>query len=204
MAASGSAVASARASSAARVGVVEVQILEAARWPGSTPGRRPRSDCTGRTTRGRRWSARGRRGSARPAGGRGRVVARLDFRDASAAIEVKRRRRLAIEELEAGDHPVVGGRDLLDLQGRSSRAPSPVRLVDRSGRALAVGDGLDQIAGPEGHVAAGEDAGRRGGERRRDRPGSPRPASARRRPPASGTRDRPAGRSRGCTRPPRA
>ena len=37
-------------------------------------------------------------------------------------------------------------------------------LVDGASRALAVGDRLDEVSGPEGHVAAGEDSGGRRGQ----------------------------------------
>ena len=99
-----------------------------ARGPGSTRGRRPRSGCRARTSRGRRSSARGRRGSARPGAGPPLVVAGLDLRDAGAPAEVEGGRRLAVEDLEAGDHAVARGRDLLDLE---QVRRSPRRSRDR-------------------------------------------------------------------------
>ena len=53
-------------SSAARVAASRSSDPRTARSRGSTPGRRPRTGCTARTSRGRRSSGRGRRGSAPP------------------------------------------------------------------------------------------------------------------------------------------
>ena len=204
---SGRPFASARAASARASRPRRARAPRTGRWRGSTRGRRPRSGCRARTSRGRRSSARGRRGSAPPAARpRACVVAGLDLGDAGAAADVERRRRLAVEQLEARDHPVVAGRELLDRRAStSSRARSRGEvLVDRARRALAVGDRLDQVARAEGHVAAGEDARRRGGERRRVDPDR---AAGRQRDAvraASGTTGRASGRWRACRRRPRA
>ncbi len=47
----------------------------------------------------------------------------LHLGDAGAPADVERRRRLAVPRLEAGDHPVVRGRELLDLDRRPRGAP---------------------------------------------------------------------------------
>ena len=102
------------------------------------------------------------------------VVAGLDFGDAGAAAEVERRRRLAIEALEAGRHPVARRDERFDLEMRlDARVLAREVLVDRARGTLAVGDRVDQVARTEGDVAAGVDAGGRGRERDRIDPDRP-------------------------------
>ena len=135
-----------------------------ARSRGSTRGRRPRSGCRGRTSPGRRSSARGRRGSAPPVASAGvGVVAGLDLRDAGAPADVERRRRLAIERARSrrSSGSARSGSSRCRDRASTPRAVAGEVLVDRARGALAVGDRLDQIARPERDVAAGEDA-RRG------------------------------------------
>src|SRR5262249_52706591 len=99
----------------------------------------------------------------------------LYLRDPGAPSEVERGRCLAVQQLEARDHPVLGRRDLLDRQ-RPLDVGGCLRqaLVDRTRRTFAVGHGLDQVAGAEGDVSTREQPGH--GRRQRlaldlDRPG---------------------------------
>src|SRR5262249_31837910 len=71
----------------------------------------------------------------------------LALRDSRPAADVQGRGRLAVEDLEAGDHPVERRGDLLNRELRDA-LPRFARqvAVDRAGRALAVGDRLDQVA----------------------------------------------------------
>ena len=101
-----------------------------------------------------------------------------------AAAEVEGGRRLAVEHLEAGEHPVVAGRDLLDLERdlEPRAAPSP-GARGSSGRPACRWP-------PPRSGCAGRRPRRRRRRRRAPRwrasagrPGSSRPASARRRPP---------------------
>ena len=86
--------------------------------------------------------------------------------------------------LEARDHPVARRGDLLDRRACARGVPPPPLevLVDRAGGAFAVGDGLDEVPRAERDVAAGEDAGRGGGQRGRIDLDRARRASGRRRP----------------------
>ena len=83
----------------------------------------------------------------------------LHFRHARPAIERNARRRLAVQQLVPGDGPVRPGRKAVDDDVRvDGRRRSLEVAVNRHGRALSVGDGLDQVARAERDVAAREDA----------------------------------------------
>src|SRR5262249_28278564 len=77
----------------------------------------------------------------------GGIEAGLDFGNTGPASEVDGRGRLAIEQLEAGEHPVLRGRNRVDLdRGAYARAIFRQQFVDRTRRTLPVRHRLDEIA----------------------------------------------------------